>query len=152
MKFKSYYELIDAYMFQSSLPERVFTEAVENTNILADLVEEFHLDTNTKYPHIYENPEETFYKKIKEAELSHPYALKNHTKEELDKRIDEEFEVYKATKSIDFMLLQTYLRDWEKKNGIQCGYGRGSVSGSMIAYLLGITQMDSMKFDLNFFR
>lgn len=152
LKFKSYDELIDAYRLQSSLPEQVFTEAVENTNILADMVEEFHLDTNTKYPHIYENPEETFYKKIKEAELSHPYALKNHTKEELDKRIDEELEVYKATKSIDFMLLQTYLRDWEKKNGIQCGYGRGSVSGSMIAYLLGITQMDSMKFDLNFFR
>ena len=152
LKFKSYDELISAYKLQSSLPESVFTEAVENTNILADMVEEFHLDTNTKYPHIYENPEETFYKKIKEAELSHPYALKNHTKEELDKRIDEEFEVYKATKSIDFMLLQTYLRDWEKKNGIQCGYGRGSVSGSMIAYLLGITQMDSMKFDLNFFR
>ena len=78
--------------------------------------------------------------------------MKNHSKEELDKVIDEEFEVYKATKSIDFMLLQTYLREWEKKNGIQCGYGRGSVSGSMIAYLLGITQMDSLKFHLNFFR
>ncbi len=152
LKFKSYDELLTAYRLQSSLPERVFLEAIENTNLLAGLIDEFHLDTNTKYPHIYENPEETFYKKIKDAELSHPYALKNHTKEEIDKRIDEEFEVYKATKSIDFMLLQTYLRDWEKQNGIQCGYGRGSVSGSMIAYLLGITQMDSMRFDLNFFR
>ena len=50
------------------------------------------------------------------------------------------------------MLLQTYLREWEKQNDIQCGYGRGSVSGSMIAYLLGITQMDSMRYGLNFFR
>lgn len=70
----------------------------------------------------------------------------------MQKTIDEEFDVYKATKSIDFMLLQTYLREWEKQNGIQCGYGRGSVSGSMIAYLLGITQMDSMRYGLNFFR
>ena len=38
------------------------------------------------------------------------------------------------------------------ENGIQCGYGRGSVSGSMIAYLLDVTQMDSLRFGLNFFR
>ena len=54
--------------------------------------------------------------------------------------------------AIDFMLLETYLREWERENGIQCGYGRGSVSGSLIAYALGITQMDSIKFNLNFFR
>lgn len=152
MKFKSHEDLVTAYRIQKSIPEKVYIEAIQNTNSLAEMIEEFTLDVSTKYPHIYENPEETFYRKIKDAELSHPYAMKNHTKEELDKRIDEEFSVYKATKSIDFMLLQTYLREWEKKNGIQCGYSRGSVSGSMIAYLLGITQMDSMRFDLNFFR
>lgn len=152
LKFKTYDELIRAYEIQNSLPSNVYMEAIDNTNVLADMIEPFSLDKGTKYPHIYKNPEETFYKKVKEAEIAHPYALKNHSKEELDKVIDEEFEVYKATKSIDFMLLQTYLREWEKKNGIQCGYGRGSVSGSMIAYLLGITQMDSLKFHLNFFR
>lgn len=152
LKFKTYDELVRAYEIQNSLPSNVYMEAIDNTNVLADMIEPFSLDKGTKYPHIYKNPEETFYKKVKEAEITHPYALKNHSKEELDKVIDEEFEVYKATKSIDFMLLQTYLREWEKKNGIQCGYGRGSVSGSMIAYLLGITQMDSLKFHLNFFR
>lgn len=152
LKFKTYDELVRAYEIQNSLPLNVYMEAIDNTNVLADMIEPFSLDKGTKYPHIYKNPEETFYKKVKEAEITHPYALKNHPKEELDKVIDEEFEVYKATKSIDFMLLQTYLREWEKKNGIQCGYGRGSVSGSMIAYLLGITQMDSLKFHLNFFR
>ena len=38
-------------------------------------------------------------------------------------------------------------KEWEQENDIQCGYGRGSVSGSLIAYALGITQMDSLKFD-----
>lgn len=60
--------------------------------------------------------------------------------------------MYIKTQSIDFMLLQVYLREWEKEHGIQCGYGRGSVSGSEIAYTLGITQMDSLRFGLNFFR
>ena len=152
LRFKNYDELVQAYKKQGSLSDNVFLEAIENTNILADKIEEFELDRGTKYPHIYSNPEETFRKKIEESIDSHPYALKNHSREELESVVNEEFEIYKATKSIDFMLLQTYLREWEKKHGIQCGYGRGSVSGSMIAYLLGITQMDSMKFGLNFFR
>lgn len=152
LKFKNLEQLIDAYKEQDSVSEEVYLEAIENTNVLADMIEPFELDRGTKYPHIYENPEETFYKKISDAIEVHPYALKNHTREELKRVVDSEFDVYKKTKSIDFMLLQTYLREWEKERGIQCGYGRGSVSGSMVAYLLGITQMDSMRFGLNFFR
>ncbi len=152
LRFKTYEELVGAYQKQHSLPERAYMEAIENTNRMADMVEEFTLDRGTKYPHIYNNPEETFRKKIRNAVEQHPYALKNHSRDELNAAIQEEFEVYKATRSIDFMLLQTYLREWERQHGIQCGYGRGSVSGSMIAYLLGITQMDSLRFGLNFFR
>ena len=152
LKFKSYPELIAAYGKQSAIPEAKYMEAIANTNVMADMVEEFSLDRGTKYPHIYENPEETFRKKIDDAVKTHPYALKNHSKEELEDKIDSEFEVYKATKSIDFMLLQTYIREWEQEHGIQCGYGRGSVSGSEVAYVLGITRMDSLRFGLNFFR
>lgn len=152
LKFKSYEELVNAYRKQGSLPEAVYMQAIENTNVMADMVEEFELDRGTKYPHIYENPDETFRAKVDAAVHTHPYALQYHSEGELKQVVDEEFKVYQATQSIDFMLLQTYLREWEKENGIQCGYGRGSVSGSMIAYLLGITQMDSMRFGLNFFR
>lgn len=152
LKFKTFDELCKSYDMQDTLPENVYLDAIENTNVLADMVEEFVLDTNTKYPKIYEEPEKTFRDQINKAIENHPYALKNHTIEEINKVVDEEFKVYKATKSIDFMLMQTYIREWEKENGIQSGYGRGSVSGSMIAYLLGVTQMDSIRFDLNFFR
>ena len=152
LKFKTYSELIEAYRKQNSIDEQDFYTAIENTNRMADMIEPFQIDCGTKYPHIYEHPEQTFEKKIAEAINTHPYALKNHTREEVEKVVSEEIEVYKATKSIDFMLLQTYLREWEKENDILCGYGRGSVSGSMVAYLLGITQMDSMRFGLNFFR
>lgn len=152
LKFKSLDELVSAYEYQNSIPSEIYMDAIANTNVMADMVEPFSLDRGTKYPHIYENAEEEFEKKVFRAIDTHPYALKNHKREEIESVVREELEVYKKTKSIDFMLLQTYLRDWEKKNGIQCGYGRGSVSGSMVAYLLGITQMDSMRFGLNFFR
>lgn len=152
LKFKTYDELIGAYQRQNSLPKEIYMKAIENTNNMADMIEPFELDRGTKYPHIYKEPEKIFYEKTQSAVKTHPYALKNHSNEELQEVIDKEFEVFKATKSIDFMLLQTYIREWERKNDIQCGYGRGSVSGSMVAYLLGITQMDSLRFSLNYFR
>lgn len=152
LKFKTYDELVAAYRRQAALPEKVFMEAIENTNLFADMIEPFQIDCSAKYPHIYDNPEETFKNKIETAIQTHPYARKNHTEDELRATAEKEFEVYKKANAIDFMLLQTYLREWEKKNGVECGYGRGSVSGSMVAYLLGITQMDSLRFGLNFFR
>lgn len=150
--FRTYDELVTAYKEQGVLPEEVYMEAIHNTNVLADEVEPFEMNKSTKYPRIYDNPSKTFRDKVMKSMYEHPYASKNHTEEELIDIINQEIEVYEKTGSIDFMLLQTYIREWEAKNGIQCGYGRGSVSGSMIAYLLGITQMDSLRFGLNFFR
>lgn len=152
LTFKSYDELCRAYEEQGSLPKEVYLEAIENTNRIADMVETFEVDRKTKYPHIYDDPDKTFKAKINEAYNNHPYLKTRYPSAQVVKQIKEEYEVYKKVGAIDFMLLETYLREWERENDIQCGYGRGSVSGSLIAYALGITQMDSLKFDLNFFR
>lgn len=152
LTFKTYDQLVEAYELQGCLPKEIYLEAINNTNVMADMVEEYVLDTGIKYPHIYENSLDTFKKKINKAYKTHKYIRERYSKEEVKKMINDELDVYIKTKSIDFMLLQIYLREWEKSKGIQCGYGRGSVSGSEIAYLLGVTQMDSKKFDLNFFR
>ena len=152
LTFKSYDELCEAYEKQDSLPKEVYLEAIENTNKIADMVETFEVDRQTKYPHIYDDPDKTFKTKINEAYKKHPYLKTRYPSARVVRQIREEYEVYKKVGAIDFMLLETYLREWERENDIQCGYGRGSVSGSLIAYALGITQMDSLKFDLNFFR
>ena len=152
LTFKSYDELCEAYEKQDALPKEVYLKAIENTNKIADMVETFEVDRQTKYPHIYDDPDKTFKTKINEAYKNHPYLKDRYPSAQVVKQIREEYEVYKKVGAIDFMLLETYLREWEKENDIQCGYGRGSVSGSLIAYALGITQMDSLKFDLNFFR
>lgn len=152
LTFKSYDELCRAYEKQNALPKEVYLEAIENTNKMADMVEEFTLDRNTKYPKLYEDSLGTYKAKINEAYVKHPYIRKRYVPEVINPIIREEVETYEKTKSIDFMLLQMYLRDWEQEHDIYCGYGRGSVSGSEVAYILGITQMDSIKFGLNFFR
>ena len=152
LTYKNYEQLVAAFERQGALTKEEYMSAINNTNCLVDMVEDFKLDFDTKYPAIYENPLKTYKEKIDDAYKKHKYIKQRYTEEEYRNVIDNELDVYEKTKSIDFMLLQTFMREWEKENGIECGYGRGSVSGSEIAYTLGITQMDSMKFGLNFFR
>lgn len=152
LKFKTYDELCDAYISQGVLSQEEYLTAINNTNVVADMVSTFEIDKNIKYPKIYDNPEEMFRIHVYEKAKNHPYLYKNHDKEKVNQIIEEEISVYNKTKATEFMLMQEYLRDWEKNNGIYCGYSRGSVSGSLVAYALGVTDMDSLKFDLNFFR
>lgn len=50
-----------------------------------------------------------------------------------------------------FLLVQDIVQ-WSKENGIMVGPGRGSVGGSLIAYLMDITDVDPIRFDLLFER
>ena len=152
LTFKTYDELVESYRKQNSLPMDIVFEAIRTTKLVEDMIEPFELDMSTKYPKLYDNSLEVFRKMVYDSIDTHPYALKFHTKEEIVKRIEEELPVYEKTHMIDFMLFQKFVRDWEHENNIYVGAGRGSVSGSYIAYLLGITEMDSIRFDLNFFR
>lgn len=152
LAFKSYDELVKAYEEQNSIPSEYYITAIENTNKMADMIEPFTLDRDTKYPKLYDNPLEAYKKAIVESCKNNKYIRSRYSQKEIIDTVKDELEVYKATKSIDFMMLEVFMRAWEKEHGIKCGYGRGSVSGSFIAYLLGITQMDSKKFNLNFFR
>lgn len=149
--FRIYDELCDAFQRQG-IAEEIYKIALNNTNKIADIIEPFELTKETKYPKIYDNPLQTFKDKINKGFKDNQYIKQRYSFEEVKKRLYEELAVYEKTGSIDFMLMQAYLREWEKENGVQCGYARGSASGSMIAYLLNITQMDSLKFNLNFFR
>lgn len=50
-----------------------------------------------------------------------------------------------------FLLVEDLVR-WAKENGVMVGPGRGSVGGSLVAYLLGITDVDPIRFGLLFER
>lgn len=152
LRFHDLDSLAEAYDAQNAVPKEVYLQAIDNTNVLADMIEPFEIDCSTKYPHIYDDPVGTFRRKVYEALDRHPFATRNHSRQEVVDRIEEELAVYEKIQAEDFMLLETYMREWEAQNNIVCGPGRGSVSGSMVAYVLGITDMDSMRFDLNFFR
>jgi len=67
-------------------------------------------------------------------------------------RLKYELAVLKKMGFAGYFLLVEDLVMWAKKNGIIVGPGRGSVGGSLVAYLVGITDVDPLRFDLLFER
>lgn len=67
-------------------------------------------------------------------------------------RLAYELSVLKKMGFSGYFLLVEDLVVWAKKNGIIVGPGRGSVGGSLVAYLIGITDVDPVRFDLLFER
>lgn len=151
LTFKSYEELATAYEKQSSLPIDIVKEAINNTNVLADMIEEFEIDRTYKYPHLWENPMKTFQNKIMQGIKKRGVDKYPNYQVYID-RIKHELKAYEHNGAIDFMLLMDDIISWCIENDIMVGYGRGSVNGSVIAWLLGITEMDSIKHNLNFER
>ncbi len=50
-----------------------------------------------------------------------------------------------------FLIVQDFI-NWGKQNGVPVGPGRGSGAGSLVAYALGITDLDPIRYDLLFER
>lgn len=67
-------------------------------------------------------------------------------------RIKTEYEVIKEGGFIDYFLILWDLVRFCEKNNIWYGLGRGSAAGCMISYLLKITQIDPLRYDLLFER
>ena len=152
LEMMSYDELVQLCRMQDALPMDVYLDAIEMTNTVADMIEEFDLDYSYKYPHLWgDNSEAVLRAKIADGVVWRGVDKLPNYQEYLD-RIEYEMKAYVHNGAIDFMLLMEDIIAWCKTQDILVGYGRGSCNGSVIAYLLGITEMDSIKHGLNFER
>jgi DNA polymerase-3 subunit alpha len=150
---KSYDELYKQFKEQGALTDSQIETALENTNVLLSMIEPFELDYSKKYPKLYENAGVVLKEKIKEGIYFRGIDKfpKDKRKVYLD-RIKYELETYKKNEAEDYLLLEDMVKKYARDNDIPYGYGRGSVSGSIVAYLMRITEMDSVEHDLNFER
>jgi len=67
-------------------------------------------------------------------------------------RLMEELEVIREKDFASYFLIVSDMVNWSKENDIMVGPGRGSAAGSLVCYLLGITNVDPIEYDLLFFR
>lgn len=153
LTYKSYSELVDMFVIQNSLPMDVVLKAIENTNKMADTIDEIVVTTYNKYPLLYgEKDEEVLWK-----------VLRNKYNEKLSRgeiednpkyweQIKEEMRVFKKIDMIGFMLFMSEIISWAKDNDIATGFARGSCAGSTVAYISDITDVDPIKWNTVFSR
>ena len=72
--------------------------------------------------------------------------------EKYRERVEYEKYVIESTDNVDYFLIQRDELNWAQENGILTGIGRGSAGGCLLLYLLGITFIDPLKYDLIFER
>lgn len=67
-------------------------------------------------------------------------------------RLEEEIYIIESTDNVDYFLIQWDMVLEAHRRGIITGIGRGSAGGSLVSYLLGITSIDPIQYDLIFSR
>jgi DNA polymerase-3 subunit alpha len=72
--------------------------------------------------------------------------------QEVRDRVEYEMGVIEKTGFADYFLIVQDLINWAKDHGIAVGPGRGSAAGSIISYILGITDIDPLTYGLLFER
>jgi len=128
-------------------------EAIENTQKIAESCN-FQFDLGKiKLPQ-YEVPSgkspDQYLEELCSQGVKKRYSDKP-PKEVLD-RVNYELGVIKQTGFASYFLIVQDFVNWAKENRIVVGPGRGSVAGSLVAYLLNITNVDPLKYNLLFER
>ena len=152
LTYKSYDELVDMFKQQASLPMNIVLEAIENTNRVADIVEDFELDTSFKYPVLYDNEEAVFKKRINDMYKDKIKRGIITPDPRYKQMVHEEMRVFKKIGMVGFMLFMSELVCWCWENNIPVGFCRGSVGGSMIAYLTDIIDVNPLVWNTIFSR
>lgn len=138
--------------------EDIFNYACENTVVIADGVKAlFETDRNfmpqydmtDKEKERWGDRHSMFLGLLKEG---FDKLVPEEKKEVYKKRLEHEIYVLEATNNVDYMLVQYDTVNWARENGILVGCGRGSAGGCLVLYLLGITLIDPIKYDLIFER
>jgi DNA polymerase-3 subunit alpha len=134
-------------------------EALENTGHLArrcNLEMEFDTYHLPDFPTPEQLDVETFLRQVSEEgleeRLTRHVAIKQFPHEEYAARLDLELGVINEMGFPGYFLIVADFIRWAKRNHIPVGPGRGSGAGSLVAYALGITDLDPLVHDLLFER
>lgn len=138
-----------------------FTEGLEFLENIVDSID-FCIDTTKRHlPHYimtkeeaeqFETNEDLFWSLIADGLDEHPELIETWGEDVIMERIDREVSVIKLGEAIDYFLITRDIINWCHRNGIMTGISRGSAGGCLVSFLLKITKLDPLKYDLLFER
>ncbi len=153
----------DEFYYKSTFEmQRLFAdcpEAISNTEKIAALCDFDFSFGHFELP-VYDTPGSTPEKELRrlaEAGLAHylkkgVLALDRHSAEEYRARMEYELSVIHQMGFDEYFLIVSDFVRYAKDHDIPVGPGRGSGAGSLVAYFVGITAVDSLRYDLLFER
>ena len=132
-----------------------YPDAIANTLEIADKCN-LEIDFDTLYIPIFPIPEDSNANNLNEylVELANKMLCEKLkvVSPEYQERLNFELEVIIGMEFSSYLLITQDIINWAKNKGIPVGPGRGSVGGSLVAYALGITNIDPIKYQLIFER
>lgn len=151
MKFETEEFYIKSPEEMTSLFEYV-PQAIENTEKIAKRCN-VDFDFGTRHLPAYAVPDgKDAFEYLRELCQSGLEKRYSPVSDELQKRLDYELGVIKSMGFVDYFLIVWDFIHFAKNNGVMVGPGRGSAAGSIVAYSLGITTVDPIKYGLIFER
>lgn len=157
---KTLEELFDEFdaLFSEKYDEEVFYEMCNNTaKIIEGASAQYDLSAN--YMPQYEMTEEEEAKYGTNLNMFNQLIEEGFKKlvpegqeERYRKQVEYEKYVICSTNNVDYFLIQYDCVNWARRNDILVGIGRGSAGGCLLLYLMGITKIDPIQYDLIFER
>jgi DNA polymerase-3 subunit alpha len=144
-------------LFRDHLPEDVIEEAIANTLEVADKIEPYDILSAPRTPHFpipAGHTADTFVEEVTWGGLLE--KLNRKSRSEIDNIYKERLEyelrmIQKMGFSEYFLVVWDYIK-FARDNHIPVGPGRGSAAGSLVAYSMGITNIDPVHHGLLFER
>lgn len=158
---KDYYSPNMFFMSEEQLKELnsdIYEIEQNFSNELVDLIN-INVETGKNYLPKFKTPNgetEEEYFELLSVEGLKKRLIQNNIKEEeqeiYKKRLNFEINVIKQMGFVGYFLIVQDFINWAKSQDIPVGPGRGSGAGSIVAYSLGITDLDPIPYDLLFER
>src|SRR5262245_20816434 len=132
-----------------------FPTALSNTVRIAERCELKLEFGQPKYP-AFEVPagvsREKYFRELCWRGLAERYGARAESDTELRQRLEYEMSIIEKTGFVSYFLIVWDFISYARRRGIPVGPGRGSAAGSLIAFVLGITDIDPLRYGLIFER
>jgi DNA polymerase-3 subunit alpha len=130
-------------------------DAISNTLAIAERCNAKLEFGKSKYPDFQPPPDKTregYLRELCEEGLERRFGGRATTDPEIRKRLEYELSVMEKAGFTSYFLIVWDFINYARSQGIPVGPGRGSAAGSLVAYVLGITDLDPLRYGLLFER
>lgn len=142
-------------------PDFDFTESLDNTVVIMESIDftfpkakpiKFPMPEEEKIAHFHDLCNKGMVKRRLEGSNKLDLDLAGIAEKDYRERLEYEIDLIIKKDFVDYFLVITDLVQWAKKKGILVGPARGSAAGSLACYVLAITEVDPMRYELLFER